>query len=141
MTAARSIRAAHRPSNIATTMPRRTNLHALTDDSYVRHQLTSFQKIFTGLLFPAGVPPETAAQMIGVHPDIMPYLHNKGLLKSLEPKEAKKVSHYHTAEILEKTQDRQWMAKVMQAARDYHAQRNSRKKAKRQTVPLQSAMS
>ena len=113
-------------------MPKRTNLPALKDDPYVRHQLSAFQKVFTGLLFPAGILPETAAQMIGVHPDVMPYLQDKGLLRPLEPKEAKKVSHYHTAEILEKTQDRQWMAKVMQAAREYHARRNARKKPRLQ---------
>jgi hypothetical protein len=74
--------------------------------------------------------------MIGVHPDVMPYLRDKGLLKSLEPRESKKVSHYHTAEILEKTQDREWMAKVMAAAREYHVRRNSRKKSKKQVVTL-----
>ena len=120
-------------------MPKRTALPALTDAPYVRHQLSSLQKLFTGLLFPAGILPETAAQMIGVHPDVMPYLHDKGLLKSLEPRESKKVSHYHTAEILEKTQDRQWMAKVMEAAREYHARRNSRKKSTKQTLATHAA--
>ena len=120
-------------------MPKRTALPALKDDPYVRHQLSSLQKIFTGLLFPAGILPETAAQMIGVHPDVMAYLHEKGLLKSLEPREAKKVSHYHTAEILEKTQDRQWMAKVMEAAREYHAIRNARKKVKRHPAQAEPA--
>jgi hypothetical protein len=121
-------------------MPKRAAVLDPKDDPYVRHQLSSLQKLFTGLLFPASVPPETAAQMLGVHSDIMPYLHDKGLLKSLEPKEAKKVSHYHVAEILEKTQDRKWMAKVMEAAREYHAHRNARKKARRLSQVSRSAM-
>jgi len=122
-------------------MPKRTILPAVSDDPYLRQQLRSFQKLFTGLLFPAGVLPETAAQMIGVHPDVLPYLYDKGLLKSLEAREPKKVSHYHTAEILEKTQDRQWMAKVMEAAREYHVRRNSRKKSNKPPVAVLQTVS
>ena len=83
--------------------------------------------ILRGGEFPARLRPEQVARLLGFTDADIPILIRKRLLKPLGKPRPNATKFFSLADVIEKSQDQQWLTKATQAIYDHWRNKNERK--------------